>query len=44
MSTLPLYRVINQEKHNFVLANSEHYLRYLIFDASNQIFFNHSSV
>ena len=44
MTSLPLHRVINQEKHHFVLANSEHYLRYLLFDAQSQVFFNYSSV
>lgn len=44
MSSLPLNRVINQEKNHFVLGNSEHYLRYLLFDAQSQVFFNHSSL
>jgi len=41
---LPLSRVVNQERIHYVLANSQHYIRYLMLDENNHAFFNHSSI
>jgi len=41
---LPLSRVVNQERIHYVLANSQHYIRYLMLDENTHAFYNHSSI
>jgi hypothetical protein len=41
---LPRHKVISGEKNHFVLVNSRHFVRALMFDDSNQAFINHSSI
>lgn len=41
---LPRSKIINKEKLNYVLVNSEHYLRYLQVSKDLLAFYNHSSI
>lgn len=42
--SLPRFKVINKEKLNYVLVNSEHHLRYLLLSKDQLAFYNHSSI
>jgi len=41
---VPRFKLINSERVYFVLVNSTHFIHLHMFGASNQVFFNHSSI
>lgn len=41
---LPRHKIISAEKNHFVLVNSRHFIRSLMFEMNTQVFYNHSSI
>jgi hypothetical protein len=41
---LPRHKLITSEKNHYVLVNSRHFIRSLMFDQTTQVFLNHSSI
>jgi hypothetical protein len=44
LKNLPRYKVINNQKTYFVLVNSRHFVRNLMLQSTQSVFFNHSSI
>lgn len=44
MRNIPRYKVISGEKTHYVLINSHHFVRTLMFEVQNNVLFNYSSI